>query len=76
MIVTALCFGTLTLTLFSMSNICEDSLLASPLILDLTIVAEMMTRVNWRTVSADGIAMKYKGFHSVLSILSYMLKVS
>ena len=64
------------LTLFSMSNICEDSLLASPLILDLTIVAEMMTRVNWRTVSADGIATKYKGFHSVLSILSYMLKVS
>ena len=60
-----------------MSNICEDSLLASPLILDLTMVAEMMTRVSWRAHSSNGVATKnYKGFHSVLSILSYMLKVA
>ncbi|KAI5797443.1 myo-inositol-1-phosphate synthase [Peziza echinospora] len=59
----------------SMSNVCEDSLLASPLILDLTIAAEMMTRISWKSHSSTGVATKdYKGFHSVLSILSYMLK--
>ncbi|KAI5793110.1 myo-inositol-1-phosphate synthase [Geopyxis carbonaria] len=59
----------------SMTNVCEDSLLASPLIIDLAIVAEMMTRMSWKAESSDGVATKdYKGFHSVLSILSYMLK--
>lgn len=60
----------------SMSNVCEDSLLASPLILDLAIVCEMMTRISWKANSATtGVPTKdYKGFHSVLSILSYMLK--
>ena len=61
-----------------MTNICEDSLLASPLIIDLTILAELMTRISWRasgTAAAEQAAAKdYKGFHSVLSILSYMLK--
>lgn len=55
----------------SMFNVCEDSLLASPLIIDLVLIAELMTRVSWKTASGD----KYKGFHSVLSVLSYMLKV-
>ncbi|MDI1493387.1 MAG: Myo-inositol-1-phosphate synthase [Ramalina farinacea] len=54
----------------SMFNVCEDSLLASPLIIDLVIIAEMMTRISWKV--DDG--KDYKGFHSVLSILSYMLK--
>jgi myo-inositol-1-phosphate synthase len=54
--------------------VCEDSLLASPLIIDLVIIAEMMTRVSWK-VDADGTGSEdYRGFHSVLSILSYMLK--
>lgn len=56
----------------SIFNVCEDSLLASPLIIDLVLVAEVMTRISWKT---DGAA-DYKGFHSVLSILSYMLKAS
>ncbi|RYO91164.1 hypothetical protein DL762_002331 [Monosporascus cannonballus] len=55
----------------SIFNVCEDSLLASPLIIDLVIVTEMMTRIKWRS-TAEG--EDYKGFHSVLSILSYMLK--
>ncbi|KMU88422.1 LOW QUALITY PROTEIN: inositol-3-phosphate synthase [Coccidioides immitis H538.4] len=55
----------------SMFNVCEDSLLASPLILDLVLLAEVMTRVSWKV--ADG-GDKFKGFHSVLSVLSYMLK--
>ena len=54
----------------SIFNVCEDSLLASPLIIDLVILAELMTRIKWRVAGAE----EYKGFHSVLSILSYMLK--
>ncbi|KAM0287205.1 hypothetical protein ACHAQH_000519 [Verticillium albo-atrum] len=59
----------------SMFNVCEDSLLASPLIIDLVLVAEMMTRIQWKASSTDAVASKdFKGFHSVLSVLSYMLK--
>lgn len=56
----------------SIFNVCEDSLLASPLIIDLVVVAEMMTRIEWRV---HGSGEPFKGFHSVLSILSFMLKV-
>ena len=60
-------------------NVCEDSLLASPLIIDLVLVTEMMTRIQWRASSdaSAGVATAkdgFKSFHSVLSILSYMLK--
>ncbi|KAH8671238.1 myo-inositol-phosphate synthase [Xylariales sp. PMI_506] len=59
----------------SIFNVCEDSLLASPLIIDLVVVAEMMTRIQWKAgSSADLATQDFKGFHSVLSILSYMLK--
>ncbi|KAE8441586.1 Inositol-3-phosphate synthase [Mollisiaceae sp. DMI_Dod_QoI] len=59
----------------SIFNVCEDSLLASPLIIDLVLVAEMMTRIQWKAQSSDGSATKdFKNFHSVLSILSFMLK--
>jgi myo-inositol-1-phosphate synthase len=59
----------------SIFNVCEDSLLASPLIIDLVLVAEMMTRIQWKAQSTDGATTpEYKSFHSVLSILSYMLK--
>ncbi|KAF2137514.1 uncharacterized protein K452DRAFT_321751 [Aplosporella prunicola CBS 121167] len=54
----------------SIFNVCEDSLLASPLIIDLVLVTEMMTRIQWRASGKE----EYAGFHSVLSILSYMLK--
>ena len=53
-----------------MYNVCEDSLLASPLIIDLTVITELMTRIKWR-LAGEG---KYQSFNSVLSILSYMLK--
>ncbi|KAF2150136.1 inositol-3-phosphate synthase [Myriangium duriaei CBS 260.36] len=55
----------------SMYNVCEDSLLASPLIIDLVVIAELMTRIQWRQHGKED---EFKGFHSVLSILSYMLK--
>lgn len=63
--------GHQTISLF---NVCEDSLLASPLIIDLVLVTEIMTRVQWKAHSASGSTDDYSGFHSVLSILSYMLK--
>ncbi|KAI1465944.1 myo-inositol-1-phosphate synthase [Daldinia caldariorum] len=56
----------------SIFNVCEDSLLASPLIIDLVVVTEMMTRISWKLASQP--ASEFRGFHSVLSILSYMLK--
>eukprot|EP00743_Colponemidia_sp_Colp-15_P000330 GILK01000381.1.p1 GENE.GILK01000381.1~~GILK01000381.1.p1 ORF type:complete len:547 (-),score=106.19 GILK01000381.1:136-1701(-) len=51
-------------------NTCEDSLLASPLIYDLAILTELMTRITYKTdATAD-----FESFHPVLSILSYLLK--
>ena len=59
----------------SIFNVCEDSLLASPLIVDLCLVAEMMTRIRWRAGhEGAGDAGRWRGFHSVLSVLSFMLK--
>ncbi|KAI1820588.1 myo-inositol-phosphate synthase [Xylaria intraflava] len=58
----------------SIFNVCEDSLLASPLIIDLVIVTEIMTRIQWRAHTDAAEDDDFKGFHSVLSILSYMLK--
>lgn len=63
--------GHQTISLF---NVCEDSLLASPLIIDLVVLAEMMTRIQWKASTNESADKDYKGFHSVLSILSYMLK--
>jgi myo-inositol-1-phosphate synthase len=64
----------------SMFNVCEDSLLASPLIIDLVLIAELFTRVSWRLAPGKNVQdeehASFKNFHSVLSVLSYMLKVS
>ncbi|KAG8942612.1 Myo-inositol-1-phosphate synthase, partial [Tulasnella sp. 408] len=60
--------GRNTLNIF---NECEDSLLASPLILDLTILAELFTRVQYRPATNDA---EYKPLYPILSLLSYMLK--
>ncbi|KAL2914789.1 Myo-inositol-1-phosphate synthase [Polyrhizophydium stewartii] len=54
----------------SIYNVCEDSLLASPLILDLTLLTELFTRIQYKTDDKDAFA----PFHPVLSVLSYMLK--
>ena len=55
-----------------MHNTCEDSLLASPIILDLVILCELCERI--RVKRAGESDDKYESFHSVLSILSYLLK--
>ena len=62
--------GRSTINIF---NECEDSLLATPLILDLTILAELLTRINYRELT-HGADAEFKPLHPVLSLLSYMLK--
>lgn len=51
-------------------NTCEDSLLASPIILDLVILMELCQRITFRIQGDD----KFQRFNSVLSLLSYLCK--
>jgi len=53
-----------------MHNTCEDSLLATPLILDLCILADMVGRIEYKTPSMK----EYASFHPIMSILSYLIK--
>ncbi|EPQ55235.1 Myo-inositol-1-phosphate synthase [Gloeophyllum trabeum ATCC 11539] len=62
--------GRSTINIF---NECEDSLLATPLILDLSILAELLTRVKYRDLS-NGAQTEFKPLYPILSLLSYMLK--
>ncbi|KAI0295215.1 inositol-3-phosphate synthase [Russula brevipes] len=62
--------GRSTINIF---NECEDSLLATPLILDLTILAELLTRIKYRELT-DSTGAEFKPLYPVLSLLSYMLK--
>lgn len=51
-------------------NTCEDSLLAAPLLLDLVVLAEFCTRVSFRVEGEE----QFVPFHSVLALLSYLVK--
>jgi len=51
-------------------NTCEDSLLASPIILDLVILCEICQRITFKTADTS----EWQSFHPVLSILSYLCK--
>ncbi|XP_053321694.1 inositol-3-phosphate synthase 1 [Spea bombifrons] len=51
-------------------NTCEDSLLASPIILDLVILTELCQRITFCTETD----LEFQTFHSVLSILSFLCK--
>jgi myo-inositol-1-phosphate synthase len=53
-------------------NTCEDSLLATPLILDLVILGELCSRIHIKR-SSDEIN-EWKEFLPVLSLLTYMCK--
>ena len=59
-------------------NTCEDSLLASPIIIDLAIICELCERISMRkfdpAVAKTETSPPFEKFHSVLSILSYLLK--
>ncbi|XP_063003346.1 inositol-3-phosphate synthase 1 [Elgaria multicarinata webbii] len=51
-------------------NMCEDSLLASPIILDLVILAELCQRIRVRIEGEE----QLEPLHSVLSLLSFLCK--
>merc|ERR1719274_44345 len=53
-----------------MHNTCEDSLLATPLILDLAILADMTERIEYKTAGMK----EWSSFHPIMSILSYLIK--
>jgi myo-inositol-1-phosphate synthase len=54
----------------ALHNTCEDSLLATPLMLDLVILTEMMERIEYKADHMED----YERFESVLQILSFLLK--
>ncbi|KAM9933511.1 hypothetical protein OXX80_006872 [Metschnikowia pulcherrima] len=54
----------------SIHNVCEDSLLATPLIIDLVVMTEFFQRVSYRKAGTE----EYENFYSVLTLLSYWLK--
>lgn len=51
-------------------NTCEDSLLATPIILDLILLAELCSRIKFKHADDK----EYSPFHPILSILSYLCK--
>jgi myo-inositol-1-phosphate synthase len=53
-----------------MHNTCEDSLLAAPIIMDLVILAELITRIQLRKDGEPAL----HGFHPVAVLLSYLTK--
>ena len=59
--------GTNTLVIH---NTCEDSLLASPLILDLVILGELFERVQYKTEADEG----FQNFNCILTLLNYLVK--
>lgn len=53
-----------------MHNTCEDSLLASPLILDLVVLTELCERIQIKPEGCE----TFERFHPIMSLLSYLLK--
>lgn len=51
-------------------NTCEDSLLATPIMLDLILLTELCQRITVKVIGDDD----FQPFHSVLTILSFLLK--
>ncbi|GAX76991.1 hypothetical protein CEUSTIGMA_g4438.t1 [Chlamydomonas eustigma] len=51
-------------------NTCEDSLLAAPIILDLVLLAELVTRIEMRKDDEPA----FHGFHPIAVLLSYLTK--
>jgi len=58
------------LNTISMHNTCEDSLLATPVMIDLIVLTELMERISYKTATSTN----FEKFHPVLSILSFLLK--
>ncbi|CAD8165244.1 unnamed protein product [Paramecium pentaurelia] len=54
---------------FAVYNVCEDSLLAAPLIMDLLLLCELFERIQFQKDASE-----YQRFDTVLSWLSYLMK--
>jgi myo-inositol-1-phosphate synthase len=58
-----------------MHNTCEDSLLAAPLIIDLVLLTELLTRMQLRKTGGGGaVEESFHGFHPIAVLLSYLTK--
>lgn len=55
----------------SIHNVCEDSLLAAPLMLDLVLFTQFLSKIR---IARDTNAPAFEAFHPILSILSFLLK--
>jgi myo-inositol-1-phosphate synthase len=51
-------------------NVCEDSLLAAGVIIDLILLTELFSRLSYKRNTDDG----YRRFDPVLSFLGYLMK--
>lgn len=51
-------------------NVCEDSLLAAPIILDLILLTELFERIQYKTTEMKD----FKKFNNVLTTLGYLVK--
>ncbi|XP_044758591.1 inositol-3-phosphate synthase 1-B [Coccinella septempunctata] len=60
------------LNTLAIHNTCEDSLLATPIMLDLIILTELCTRIKMKKSNQSD--QEFTGFHVVLSVLSYLIK--
>uniref|UniRef100_A0A6B2GBN7 Inositol-3-phosphate synthase n=1 Tax=Myxobolus squamalis TaxID=59785 RepID=A0A6B2GBN7_MYXSQ len=60
--------GTNTLMIY---NVCEDSLLATPIMLDLVLLSELFTRISAKSESDQE---NFHSFQTVLSGLGFLLK--
>jgi myo-inositol-1-phosphate synthase len=56
--------------ILSIYNVCEDSLLAAPIMIDLALLTELFERIEWNTDGKE----EYQPFGSILSVLGYLLK--
>lgn len=57
----------------SIHNVCEDSLLAAPLMLDLVLMTQFLSKIRISR-SSDLASATFEPFHPILSILSFLLK--
>lgn len=62
--------GTNTMAIY---NVCEDSLLAAPLIMDTIVLLELFSRITYKVLST-GIECDFERFDPVLSCLGYWFK--
>merc|ERR1712084_37591 len=53
-----------------MHNTCEDSLLAAPIILDLCLLTQLVTRIQFKSEDEED----FHGFHPIAVLLSYLTK--